>query len=440
MGVARVDPRALYRLAPAECRVPPRCAFRNGENEGRPATPRRCGTSRHIAVVARFEKDRGETLTAPKTAGRKILRPSTSPLRDADGQARLLRRRPDGIARARHRAQRHDLPRRHASCIWDRASCRPRSACSSFSSASPLPPPACRRPPSGAERRTRASCPNIRNGGRWFCILMSPVLFIFFGRYFGMIPGTFACVFIAALGDKQRDLEGHVRPRDRRHHLRRRAVLLLPAGADADLHLEGRPVIATSLDGSLVRLRRRARAAQSDVLLHRRAGRQHGRRAAGHGPARHHLDPAAADLRHEAGRRHPDAGRRHVRRAIWRRDLLDPAQFAMSSAARGDLSRRLPDDQAGPRRRRARPHGVRLVRRRLVGHHRDDLPVAALGESGAAIRSSRGLLADAARPAGRLDAGARLAAQGRGHDGARACSSARSAPTSKPARSASPSA
>ena len=36
----------------------------------------------------------------------------------------------------------------------------------------------------------------------WFCILMSPVLFIFFGRYFGMAPGTFACVFIAALGDR----------------------------------------------------------------------------------------------------------------------------------------------------------------------------------------------------------------------------------------------
>jgi len=36
----------------------------------------------------------------------------------------------------------------------------------------------------------------------WLCILLSPVLFIFFGRYFGMIPGTFACVFIAALGDK----------------------------------------------------------------------------------------------------------------------------------------------------------------------------------------------------------------------------------------------
>ena len=37
----------------------------------------------------------------------------------------------------------------------------------------------------------------------WFCILMSPVLFIFFGRYFGMAPGTFACVAIAAWGDKQ---------------------------------------------------------------------------------------------------------------------------------------------------------------------------------------------------------------------------------------------
>ena len=36
----------------------------------------------------------------------------------------------------------------------------------------------------------------------WFCILMSPVLFIVFGHYFGMAPGTFACVFIAALGDR----------------------------------------------------------------------------------------------------------------------------------------------------------------------------------------------------------------------------------------------
>ena len=33
----------------------------------------------------------------------------------------------------------------------------------------------------------------------WFCILMSPVCFIFFGRYFGMIPATFSSVFIAAI-------------------------------------------------------------------------------------------------------------------------------------------------------------------------------------------------------------------------------------------------
>jgi putative tricarboxylic transport membrane protein len=44
----------------------------------------------------------------------------------------------------------------------------------------------------------------------WFCILMSPVAFIFFGRYFGMFPGTFACVFIAALGDKNATWKGTI--------------------------------------------------------------------------------------------------------------------------------------------------------------------------------------------------------------------------------------
>ena len=44
----------------------------------------------------------------------------------------------------------------------------------------------------------------------WFCILMSPVAFIFFGRYFGMAPGTFACVFIAALGDKTSTWRGTI--------------------------------------------------------------------------------------------------------------------------------------------------------------------------------------------------------------------------------------
>jgi len=44
----------------------------------------------------------------------------------------------------------------------------------------------------------------------WLCILMSPVAFIFFGRYFGMAPGTFACVFIAALGDKTSTWKGTI--------------------------------------------------------------------------------------------------------------------------------------------------------------------------------------------------------------------------------------
>ena len=44
----------------------------------------------------------------------------------------------------------------------------------------------------------------------WFCILMSPIGFIAFGSQFGMIPGTFACVFIAALGDKRATWKGTI--------------------------------------------------------------------------------------------------------------------------------------------------------------------------------------------------------------------------------------
>jgi hypothetical protein len=36
----------------------------------------------------------------------------------------------------------------------------------------------------------------------WFCILAGPTLFIVCGRYFGLIPATFACVFVSALGDR----------------------------------------------------------------------------------------------------------------------------------------------------------------------------------------------------------------------------------------------
>ena len=73
----------------------------------------------------------------------------------------------------------------------------------------------------------------------WFCILMSPVLFIFFGRYFGMAPGTFACVCIAAMRRQTGDREVDDHLGNCRDHIRREPVLLLPAGADADFQLVG---------------------------------------------------------------------------------------------------------------------------------------------------------------------------------------------------------
>jgi hypothetical protein len=36
----------------------------------------------------------------------------------------------------------------------------------------------------------------------WACILAGPILFIILGRYFGMAPATFGCVFVCALGDR----------------------------------------------------------------------------------------------------------------------------------------------------------------------------------------------------------------------------------------------
>jgi hypothetical protein len=36
----------------------------------------------------------------------------------------------------------------------------------------------------------------------WSCILAGPVMFIICGRLGGLIPATFACVFVSALGDR----------------------------------------------------------------------------------------------------------------------------------------------------------------------------------------------------------------------------------------------
>ena len=37
----------------------------------------------------------------------------------------------------------------------------------------------------------------------WACILAGPIVFILLGNYGGLIPATFACVFIAAMGDRE---------------------------------------------------------------------------------------------------------------------------------------------------------------------------------------------------------------------------------------------
>ena len=41
----------------------------------------------------------------------------------------------------------------------------------------------------------------------WFCIVAGPILFIVCGRYVGLVPATFACVFVAALGDRTATLK-----------------------------------------------------------------------------------------------------------------------------------------------------------------------------------------------------------------------------------------
>jgi len=56
--------------------------------------------------------------------------------------------------------------------------------------------------PSQGDEHDESILPESPQWWAWFCILLSPVAFIVFGHYFGMAPGTFACVFIAALGDR----------------------------------------------------------------------------------------------------------------------------------------------------------------------------------------------------------------------------------------------
>jgi len=42
----------------------------------------------------------------------------------------------------------------------------------------------------------------------WACILASPLVFIVLGTYGGLLPATFGCVFVAALGEKNATWKG----------------------------------------------------------------------------------------------------------------------------------------------------------------------------------------------------------------------------------------
>ena len=52
--------------------------------------------------------------------------------------------------------------------------------------------------------------PEHREWFAWACILCSPLAFMLFGAFFGLAPGTFACVFVAALGDRQMTLKSAI--------------------------------------------------------------------------------------------------------------------------------------------------------------------------------------------------------------------------------------
>ena len=42
----------------------------------------------------------------------------------------------------------------------------------------------------------------------WGCILAGPILFIVMGSYFGMFAGTFSCIFVSSLGDRDATWKG----------------------------------------------------------------------------------------------------------------------------------------------------------------------------------------------------------------------------------------
>jgi hypothetical protein len=147
-----------------------------------------------------------KSLTAPKMAGRKYLRPSTSLLRDfarkrdfyAGGLMLLL-----GLFIALKGSTYRTGTLMHMGPGFLPTALGVILVLLGIAIAAP----ALKDARDGVEK-DESILPEHPQWWAWLCILMSPVLFIVFGRYFGMIPGTFACVFIAALGDKNATWKG----------------------------------------------------------------------------------------------------------------------------------------------------------------------------------------------------------------------------------------
>jgi len=155
---------------------------------------------RVIAVVPRYEVNRGEQSPSPADGREETLRPSTSVIRDligkrdfyAGGMMVLLGL---GIALKGTTYRAGTLMHMGPGFLPTALGVLLVLLGIAIAAAGLAPSV------EGAEKE-ESILPEHPQWWAWFCIIMSPVAFIFFGRYFGMIPATFSCVFVAALGDK----------------------------------------------------------------------------------------------------------------------------------------------------------------------------------------------------------------------------------------------
>jgi hypothetical protein len=60
----------------------------------------------------------------------------------------------------------------------------------------------------GEGDKGEADIPSKPDWRGWCCIILGPLLFMILGKYAGLVPATFSCVFVSALGDRKSTLKG----------------------------------------------------------------------------------------------------------------------------------------------------------------------------------------------------------------------------------------